>query len=796
MYNQVDALSHKIKHYLITMMGVTIDEATDEEFYRAFSLSLREVIMSNWTATLHTWNAARPRTLYFLCMEYMPGRLLENNISNMHAGALVKGVLQMLGRDYLRTIRIEHDPGLGNGGLGRLASCLLDSLATQCYPAIAYGLRYQYGIFDQEIWEGQQVERPDLWLQLENPWEFRRDMRAQTVTYSDQEVRALAYDIPIIGYSETDDFNVVPLRLWTTKESPRNFELQRYNAGLLDQAAENTMLTDVLYPNDNNEMGKRVRLKQEFLLVSASVQDIMARYRRAYSDISHFADKVRISINDTHPALVIAELMHLLMRDWSVGWQESLELVRTVCNYTNHSILRESLEEWNEQRVAALLPTHYRIIQRLNEEFCQGIRQRYPGDEERVRRLSIIEGGQIRMAHLAALGSHRVNGVSQIHTDILKQQIFKDFYELFPDKFVNVTNGMTQRRWLYHSNPHLAQFLMHRIGKGWITDFKEIAKLERFADDPESQKEFLAIKKTCKQALISYLKNYNPERSREGDIIGHSNPLGDDALFDVQIKRFHEYKRQLLSALHALMLYQELKADPSARKIKRMLIYAGKAAPGYAMAKNIIRLIYCLARKINNDPAVSPFLRIMFIENYNVSLAEKIIPAADLSEQISCPGTEASGTSNMKLAVNGALTIGTEDGANIEMHRDIGDAWWPFGFDSGKPSELPNALIDRSLVQDEEEHLALSAIYDSLKTDRYLVLQDLMSYYEAQKRVEALYAQPLLWAQTALHNMARMGSFSTDESIHAYAKEIWGLEPCPVNLAELSRVRGQFNDHF
>lgn len=841
---KAEMLVQKIKHYLITTMAVTIDEASDEEFYRAFSLTLREEIMINWTASAHTFRKKRERTLYYLCMEYMPGRLAGNNITNMNAIDLVKLVMKKVNRKLETELHFETDPGLGNGGLGRLAACLLDSLATQEYPAVGYGLRYQYGIFDQEVWDGVQVERPDIWLLHENPWEFRRDDHAVSVFYSGrmlpavnkkgvevydlvdfEEVRALAYDIPIIGYKNTPDFSVLTLRLWTTKESPRNFQLQRFNAGQLDQASENSSLTDVLYPNDNNEVGKRIRLKQEFLLAAASIQDIFSHYLRHHQDLSHFADKVRIQINDTHPALVVVELMRLLTKDYDFGWGEAWEVVKTCCSYTNHTILPESLEEWNQGRLHNLLPRQYQIIERLNLEFCNAVRQKFPGDEERVRRMSFIEEGQVKMAYLLTYGTHRVNGVAELHTELLKKTIFKDFYEMYPDKFINVTNGVTQRRWLLYSNPRLAEFLIKRIGSEWITDFKKIREIAKFAADGATQKEFLKIKKENKRDLIQFLREKNPIRDFRGKAIGESSVLDEEALFDVQIKRIHEYKRQLMNALHVLMLYHELKADPKARKVKRMVIFAGKAAPGYDVAKNVIRLIECIARKINNDAAVNALLKVVFVENYNVSRAEKIIPAADLSEQISTAGMEASGTGNMKLAMNGALTIGTEDGANIEMHKEVTDQWWPFSFGmtaeqimvmrtqgSYNPWDVymhnsgirqaVDALRDHSLAENESEHQSLISLYHALLekyngslADRYFVLGDLQSYYDTQKRVEDLFVQPEKWAEFAIHNIAGVSKFSTDESIANYSQQVWDLRKCPVDKEELEHVRADYSEH-
>ncbi len=841
---QAEMLSQKIKHYLITTMGVTIDEANYQQFYHALALTLREEIMINWTATGHTWRQNHVRWIYYLSMEYMTGKFFLNNLVNMNALPLVKIIMQKLNRNFEQILRDEYEPGLGNGGLGRLIACFLDSLATQRYPARGYGLRYQYGIFDQEIWDGTQVERPDPWLLHENPWEFRRDEVAVNVLYAGrlvphvnrhgveasdladfEEVRALAYDIPIIGFSDQPDFNVVTLRLWTTKESPRNFQLQRYNAGQLGQAAENTSLTDVLYPNDNNETGKRVRLKQEFLLVSASTQDIINYYLRIYADLSLFADKVRIQINDTHPALTIAELMRILLRDHEYGWGEAWEIVRTCCGYTNHTVLREALEEWNSNRINYLLPRQYHIIEKLNQDFCSEIRRRFPGAEDRVRKMSMIEQGQVRMAHLSIYGSHKVNGVAALHSEILKLDLFKDFYEMYPDRFINITNGVTQRRWLLTANPQLADLISQSIGREWITNFLRIKDFGACAADPYVQKKFLAIKQERKHIFIAYLREKNPIRDIHGKILGHTGSLDETALFDVQIKRIHEYKRQLMNVLHILMLYHELKANPHARAVKRMCIFAGKAAPGYEMAKNIIHLIYCLGRKISSDSAVGQKLMVAFVENYNVSKAEIIIPAADLSEQISTAGLEASGTGNMKLSMNGALTIGTEDGANVEMREAVTDAWWPFRFGSGahqnaemrqkrsynsldiynnNPAikQAVDSLRDYSLAETDAEHQVLSSVANTLlqptgydMPDRFFVLNDLQSYYETQKKVEELFVQPAKWAEYAMRNIAGMGTFSSDESVHNYSRLVWGIKPCPPDPQELARVRADYSEH-
>ena len=828
-----EILAQKIRHLIITTSGSTSDEASTEEFYQAFCTTLREEVMINWTATNHTLEHEKVRLAYFLSMEYLPGRLLNHNITNLGARDLVRSVLAKLKRNLGDLLCCESEAGLGNGGLGRLSSCFLDSLATLHYPARGYGLRYQYGIFEQEVWDGIQIERPDSWLLNANPWEQRRDSHAVNVHFKGrpvsaknrhgneidllenfEEVRAIPFETPIIGYSEAADYSVIALRLWSTKESPRNFQLQHFNAGFFEGAAENTSLTDVLYPNDDNELGKRIRLKQEFLLVSASLQDILKRTLRVFGTLDVLADKVRIQINDTHPALCIAELVRTLTKNYDFSWRDAWETCQACCSYTNHTILKEGLEEWRESRVHELLPRQYRVIQRLNQEFCDSVRNQFPYDEGRIKRVSVIEKGQIRMAHLAILGSHKVNGVAKLHTEILKGRLFKDFAEMYPKKFISITNGVTQRRWLLDANPLLSDFISRRIGRGWITDFRQIEKLAEFASDPSSQKEFLEIKRKNKEALHTFLFSENPIRDRSGKIIGHTHPLGTEALYDVQIKRFHEYKRQLLNALHLIMVYHELLDDPSAREIPRFAIFSGKAAPGYQMAKQILDLVYALGRAFSKEPAVQNRLAVAFVENYNVSKAELIIPAADLSEQISAAGWEASGTGNMKLALNGALTIGTEDGANIEMREAIGIRWWPFGFGaSAQENESPyhpqeiyleDRAIRRAVDSLKEGPFATKAyergsflkLHDYLtKRDPYRILKDLRPYYETQKKAEALFRQPHLWAETAIRNIAAMGPFSADSAIQNYAEKIWGIQPCPPDPAILQKVRQEYSEN-
>lgn len=821
---QAETLAQKIKHLVITTSSHTVHDVGLEEFYQAFCLALREEIMVNWSATLQTIEEKKTKIVYFFSMEYLPGRLLYNNICNISAQPLIEAVLKKLDRNFADIVRCETDPSLGNGGLGRLASCFLDSLATLQYPARAYGLRYQYGIFEQEIWQGKQVERPDCWLLNANPWETRRDALATTIRFRGralstknqhgdevflledaEEVRALPYDLPIVGYSESPNYSVLSLRLWSTKESPRNFLLQRYNAGLLDQAAENTSLTDVLYPNDNTELGKRVRLKQEFLLVSASLQDILRRHQRIFLEVQSLQDQVRIQINDTHPALVVVEMIRMLTKNHNFSWKQAVETTIACCSYTNHTILQEALEEWNAERMQELLPRQYQVLERLNWEFCQKV-------PEKASKLSLIENGQVRMAHVAILGSHRVNGVARLHSDIVKNSLFADFAAVFPEKFCNVTNGVTHRRWLAAANPLLAEFITKRIGKEWLLDFSHIEKLRPFAQDEVSQREFLQIKKANKERLSHFLATQSPLRDGTGKEIAQIGPISSSWLFSMQIKRIHEYKRQLLNALHLLLLYLEGKRG--IQRVPRFALFAGKAAPGYLKAKETIELLSAIARVCKTDPDTKHQLQVAFVENYNVSKAEILIPAADLSEQISLSGWEASGTGNMKLSMNGALTIGTEDGANIEMREHVGDPFWPFRFGkTAKENQEPysptplyeaDPLLKEALDMLVNGRLALSQdeeeVFQNLFTylvyhDPFRVLQDLASYREKQKQAEELFQQPLLWAQYALYNIAGMGYFSTDRSIREYADTIWNVSPCPPSPTIFDAVQREYQEH-
>jgi len=839
---QSDILAAKAKHYLITTMGRFSEDANIDEVYRALCFALREEIMINWLANSRTYASKDVRMVYYLSMEYLPGRILTNNLTNLGASEIVRQAVAKLNRNFNEIINCESDPSLGNGGLGRLASCILDSLATQSYPAIGYGLRYQYGTFQQQLWEGVQVEVPDIWLVNQNPWEFRRDLRKVDVKYCGQttptsnihgdeiltlhnfeEVWALPHDIPIIGYAKEGEFSVVTLRLWSTKESPRNFQLQRYNAGQLDQAAENTTLTDVLYPSDHHEIGKRIRLKQEYLLVSASVEDIVRHYLAHHDNFRSFADKVRIQINDTHPALTIAELIRILT-EYDIPWKTAVEITQACCGYTNHTILSEALEQWDRSLFYYLLPRQYKTIERLNFEFCNSIRSKYANDEAKIRRMSIIEEDKVRMSNLSIIGSHKVNGVAKLHTEILKNSVFRDFYEAFPDKFINVTNGVTQRRWLLNCNPELAKFITHRIGPGWITDFSKIIDLAPFADDPHSQEEFHQIKKRCKHQLIDYLNKENLVRDNRGIPTAPPPIIDVNSLFDVQVKRIHEYKRQLMNILHLVMVYFDILENPHHNRTPRTAIFGGKAAAGYETARDTLRFIHAVARRINKDPHINGLLKIILVENYNVTRAEVIIPAADLSEQISLAGMEASGTGNMKLSMNGALTIGTDDGANIEMRESIGDAAWPFAF--GVSAEqvakikqensyhsravyesdphikrAVDTLRDRTFAHDDAEHQAFSDLFHKLieghyggPADRFLAIYDLNAYAQVQKKVEDLFQRPSEWQRLALLQIAHMGPFTIDRSVKDYSDLVWGLTAIPADPETLERVRHEYSE--
>lgn len=835
---RVNHLVSKVKHHLITQWGKMAEQVSDDIFYEAFSYAFREELMINWTASFRTYQENNSRMLYYLSMEYLPGKILANTIKSLKAEEIAREAATRLKRDYDTIVHKEREPGLGNGGLGRLASCFLDSLATLKIPTIGYGLRYQYGTFEQEICYGTQMERPDRWLMSVYPWAFRRDDQACTVKFSGrvsevenevkekcfnlhdyEEVRAVPFDIPIIGHSAHPDYSVATMRLWSTKESPRNFRLQIFNSGKVDEAAENTLLTDVLYPNDNHDTGKRFRLKQEFLLVSASLQDIFKRHLSINSDLKNIADKVRIQINDTHPALLVAEMVRSLVKDYHFRFEEAWEATSHCVSFTNHTVMAEALEEWKIERLEKLLPRQYQVIERINEQFKKSLPEEFK-DPQIISKLQIIDHEHVRMANLAIYGSTKVNGVANLHTNILKEKVFKYFNQLYPNKFLNVTNGVTPRRWLLHCNPLLSQFISKRIGDGWQYNFSELSKLHDFAEDQNTIKEFLEIKKKNKEVCATYLRNYNDEFRSYDPFVKNMYALGPDSLYDMHIKRIHEYKRQLLKLVHAIILYQELLENPDSRKIKRTIFIGGKAAPGYQKARDLIYLIHIVARRINQDTRVNEKLRLLFVENYSVSKAEILIPASDLSEQISMAGKEASGTGNMKLSMNGSLTIGTEDGANIEMRESVTDQWWPFRFGASKeeiqrmhdemsyfPHNIYNqnqkikkaldTLKDNTFAESEFEQQLTSQFFhylvEGFNPDPYFILHDLEDYYQKQIKVEELYVNPMEWGKYALHNIAAMTPFSSDVSIQNYADHIWNIQPVDIKKEIFDRVKEDFD---
>lgn len=826
---QADKLVAKIKHYLITRQGKLIEQVSDEEVYDAFSMALREEVMVNWTASFNTYQKKNCKILYYLSMEYLPGKILDNTIKNLRATELCRTAIEKLGRDYHHIVHCEREPGLGNGGLGRLASCFLDSLATLKIPAVGYGLRYQYGTFEQAIFKGQQIERPDRWLLRPHPWEFRRDYRDYLIHFggtcqdeelrSDpehpelreyEEIRATCYDLPIVGCSSDGHYSVVTQRLWSTKESPQNFRLQTFNAGLLQDAAENMILTDVLYPNDEHDVGKRIRLKQEYLLVSASLQDILRRHLEINPDLTNLPEKVCIQINDTHPSLLISEMMRLLIDVHHVEWDQAWEWTKACIFYTNHTILSEALEVWSAKKLKALLPRQFDILKEIDRRLIkQGISEK----------LSIVDDQLVKMAHLSIHGSTKVNGVAHLHGQILKQDLFKDFLSIYPDKFLHVTNGVTQRRWLFYCNEPLTNWITQKIGKEWLTDFKKIEALKALAHEEKVQNEFLEIKKLNKQNAIDYIYKYHEQFRSHDPYVKDMLPLGADSLFDIQIKRIHEYKRQLMMMLHLIIVYLELKEGKRNNPIPRTAIFGGKAAPGYERAKDLIYWIHVVAKTINSDEQTNSLLKVIFVENYNVTKAEILIPAADLSEQISLAGKEASGTGNMKFSMNGALTIGTEDGANIEMREAVGDSFWPFRFGASTeevnqikkerryfPNKLAKenpriqkvleTLKNDTFAKTAEEKEASLKIYDYLlkgfNPDPYFSLYDLESYYQTQLRVEELYRQPLKWAEFAIQNLSSMAFFSSDRSIETYAQEIWNIQKQEVDAQEFEQVKKDF----
>lgn len=799
-------LSDSLQWHLHHTLAVSQSKETDGDWYLAFSVGLRDQLAERWMKTQDCYAGKKVRRAYYLSLEFLIGRLLGNNAMNMGlydkcCEALADGKLS-----WEDMQEMERDPGLGNGGLGRLAACFVDSLATLHLPCIGYGLRYDYGLFRQQIVNGAQVEEPDTWKKEGYPWEFKRPGYAHTVCFGGEtrqmdvngklvwrwfpaeRVTGMPYDIPVVGYGGR---NVNNLRLWSA-EAYNEFDFQDFNEGSYEEAVDSKIraenLTKVLYPNDNIQQGKELRLRQQYFFVACSLHDILRRHFSEGGTVETLPEKVTIQLNDTHPTLVIPEMMRILVDERGVEWGKAWEITRACVNYTNHTILPEALEKWSVPLFRYLLPRHLQIIFDINSRFLEEVSSRYPGDLDKLRSMSVIEEGgeqSIRMANLAVIGSTHVNGVAEIHSRILKEVIFKDFAEMWPGKFMNMTNGITQRRWLLFCNRPLARLITSRIGDGWITDLFKLRDLEKFIEDEEFLKELMEVKRENKRRLAAFIEKTLDQK------------VDVESLFDVQVKRLHEYKRQLMLVLYIIIIYQRMLKNPSLDYPRRTFVFAAKAAPGYAMAKLIIRLIHAVAQKISETPEVCDRLKVVFLPDYRVSLAEMIIPAADLSEQISLAGMEASGTGCMKLMLNGALTIGTLDGANVEMAQEAGrENLFIFGMTAEEVAARRNSYSPWDIYHtDAEIRGAIEAIRDNVFRpqepslflpivqslldfgDHYMLLGDLKSYIAEQEKVNQLYKEPMAWARKVLLNIARSGKFSSDRTIGEYADQIWKIEP-------------------
>ena len=792
----------------------TLEEATQEQIFQAVSYTVKDVIIDNWLKSQKAYEKQDPKIVYYMSMEFLMGRALGNNLINLGAYGEVKEALEELGLDINCIEDQEPDPALGNGGLGRLAACFLDSLATLNYCAYGCGIRYRYGMFKQEIRDGYQVEAPDNWLKNGYPFELRRPEYAKEVHFGGyvrvewdpvknenkfihegyQAVKAVPYDMPITGYNN-DVVNT--LRIWDA-EPIVDFNLDSFDKGDYHNAVEQENLArtivEVLYPNDNHMAGKELRLKQQYFFVSASLQAAIAKYKKTHDDITKLHEKVVFQMNDTHPTVAVAELMRLLMDQEGLGWDQAWDITTKCCAYTNHTIMSEALEKWPIELFSRLLPRVYQIIEEINRRFILEIQQKYPGNFEKVKKMAIIYDGQVKMAHLAIVAGYSVNGVARLHTEILKNQELKDFYEMMPEKFNNKTNGITQRRFLAHGNPLLADWVTDKIGPDWITDLSQLSKLKVYANDEKALQEFMTIKFKNKERLAKYILEHNGV-----EVDPHS-------IFDIQVKRLHEYKRQLLNILHVIYLYNQIKAHPEMDFYPRTFIFGAKASAAYARAKKIIKLINCVADVVNNDASINGKLKVVFIENYRVSNAEIIFAAADVSEQISTASKEASGTGNMKFMLNGAPTLGTMDGANVEIVQEVGEEnAFIFGMSSDQiinyennggydPDFIYNTdpeirqvlmqLINGTFSNDTE---MFRDIYNSLldkrnmpRPDQYFILGDFRSYAEAQKRVEEAYKDEKRWAKMALLNTACSGKFTSDRTIQEYVDDIWHLDKVVV----------------
>ena len=805
-----EAFKKSVKDNVKFLYRKTIEEATQEQIFQAVSYSVKDVIIDNWLATQKAYDEQDPKIVYYMSMEFLMGRALGNNLINLCAYGEVKEALEELGFDLNCIEDQEPDPALGNGGLGRLAACFLDSLATLNYAAYGCGIRYHYGMFKQKIENGYQIEVPDNWLKNGYPFELRRPEYAKEVHFGGyvrveydpekggskfihegyQAVKAIPYDMPITGY---DNDVVNTLRIWDA-EPIVDFELDSFDKGDYKKAVEQENLArnivEVLYPNDNHYAGKELRLKQQYFFVSASLQAAIAKYKKKHGDIHKLYEKVTFQMNDTHPTVAGAELMRILMDEEGLGWDEAWEVTRKSVAYTNHTIMSEALEKWPIELFSRLLPRVYQIIEEINRRFILEIQAKYPGNYEKIKKMAIIYDGQVKMAHLAIAAGYSVNGVARLHTEILKNQELKDFYEMMPEKFNNKTNGITQRRFLLHANPLLADWITEHIGPDWVTDLPQLKKLAVYADDEKALQEFMNIKFKNKERLAKYILEHNGV-----EVDPHS-------IFDVQVKRLHEYKRQLLNILHVIYLYNQIKMHPEMEFYPRTFIFGAKASAGYATAKKIIKLINSVADVVNNDASINGKIKVVFIENYRVSNAEWIFAAADVSEQISTASKEASGTGNMKFMLNGAPTLGTMDGANVEIVEEVGaENAFIFGLSSDEVINYENnGGYDPNVIYNTDEEIRqvlmqlingtfsndtelFRDLYDSLlntkntdRADRYFILADFRSYADAQKRVEAAYRDEKGWAKKALLNTACSGKFTSDRTIQEYVDDIWHLD--------------------
>ncbi len=807
---QVAQIQQTLVDNLHWVQGKDEQFATAHDYYMALAHSVRNQLLQKRIRTAKTYAQAQAKAVYYLSAEFLMGRHLGNGLINLGLYDTMRHALADCGLDLDELLEREAEPGLGNGGLGRLAACFMDSLTTLNLPAVGYGIRYEFGIFTQVIHEGHQVEVPDKWLSYGNPWEIARpDYRVEikfgghTEVYKDsagdyqvrwipsQTVMGIPHDVPVPGYG-TDNVNL--LRLWKA-EAGEAFDLGAFNAGDYAGAVANKMMseniTKVLYPNDETRQGKELRLQQQYFFVACSLQDIIRLHLRDHGSLNDLAEFAAIQLNDTHPAIGVAELMRLLLDDHQFEWEAAWQITQRVFGYTNHTLMPEALERWSVDLFGKLLPRHLEIIYEINHRFLDQVKLRYPKDPERLERLSLIEEGperRVRMANLACVGSHAINGVAALHTELLKQEVLQDFYELWPDKFTNKTNGITPRRWLLQCNPRLAQLISETIGDRWITHLDELKQLEAHADNEEFRHAWQAIKQENKWSLAHYIRDtLNLE-------------IDPSSMFDVQIKRMHEYKRQLLNVLHVVTLYNRILQNPGDHVVPRTVIFGGKAAPGYAMAKLIIKLITAVADVVNHDPIVAGRLKVVFLPNYNVSSAQRLFPASDLSEQISTAGMEASGTGNMKFTLNGALTIGTLDGANVEIREEVGaDNFFLFGLTTEQVAackavghnpwfyydtnpELKRVLdvIASGLFAPETPNLFLPILDSLLVGDPYMVMADYAAYVQCQEHVSRTYEDRDRWVRMAILNTARVGKFSADRTIAEYARDIWRVKPVPV----------------